>query len=228
MAGVMQQADVVDVVDVKGPRGRRDVRSGEQPDIELSKQMVGEWLRSQIEASLQIRSEAIEQEAIEVFGGTADLLLIGPFQFFGAPGNPPFPPSDVVRVGETAFVAAVQVYLPFPNLAGSAPAFEAPYELRFRTGSLENWNLAENSLQGTVNGNLAAGQFIYVDFFTFRPTQADLCEMNAWIQLDTALGNPSGAGGFARSVIPVAPPVLFPIDPPPSDTGLRFAAVAVP
>ena len=222
MAGVMQQSDVVDVTT------DRDTRSTQMADLQLSKQMVGEWVRGQIEESLQIRSEAIEQEAIEIFGGTADLLLIGPFQFFGAPGTPPFPPSDVVRVGESAFVAAVQVYLPFPNLAGSGPAFEAPYELRFRTGSLENWNLAENSLQGTINGNLAAGQFVYVDFFTFTPTQADLCEMNAWIQLDTALGNPSGAGGFARSVIPIAPPVLFPIDPPPSDTGVRFAAVDVP
>ena len=225
MASTMQSTDVVEI---PGTTDAGAPTTTVLSDLELNKQFVGDWLRDQMEEALRIHTATVQQEAIEIFGGTADMLLIGPFQFFGPPGVAPFPPHDVVRIGEPAFAAAVQVYAPFPDPAGSAPAFEAPYEIYFRTGSLHSWNLADAALQGTTSGNLTAGVFVYVDFFTFTPTQADLCEMNAWIQLDTALGNPSGVGGFARSVIPIAPPVLFPVDPPPSDTGLRFAAVEVP
>ena len=190
-----------------------------------AQQAVGDWLREQIGEALRIREEAITPEAIEIFGGTADMLLIGPFQFFGPPGVAPYPPSDIVRVGEFAFVAVVQAYAPLPNLGGTAPAFALPYEIRLRTGSLHNWSLAEPGLQRVITGNLNPASNVQIDFFGFVPTQPDLCEMNAWIEVHNALNNPSGVGGFARSVIPVAPPVLFPVDPPPSDTGLRFANV---
>lgn len=221
MASTMQPTDVVEI-------------TGETPapsttaaaDLEYTKQHVGQWLREQIDEALRIRMATVEPEAIEIFGGTADMLLVGPFQFFGPPGNPPFPPSDVVRVGEQAIVAVIQVYAPLPDVAGTAPAFALPYEIRLRTGSLHSWNLAEPALQQTINGNLAANNLVFIDFFVFTPTQPDLCEMNAWIDVLDANNNPSGVGGFARSVIPVAPPVLFPVDPAPSDTGLRFAAVA--
>lgn len=224
MTDTMDLADIVDTV-TDGDSGPATTAA---PNLDLSQKLVRGWLEDQIGEALAIWEETIRTEAIEIFGGMADLLLVGPFQFTGAPGTPPYPPGDVVRVGEPAFVAAVQVYAPLPNIAGSAPAFELPYDIEFRTGSLHNWSLAEPALQNTTSDNLTAGVNIYVDFFVFTPTQADLCEMNAWIQVDTALNQPSGVGGFARSVIPVVPPALFPVDPPPSDTGLRFAAVDVP
>jgi hypothetical protein len=222
-------SEVVDVAAGGGarvaPAGGAAAVAGPNLAQQQSRAAIAEWLRNQVNDALSLRQEALQQEAIEVFGGDADMLLIGPFQFFGLPGSPPYPPSDVVRVGESAFVAVVQVYAPLPNLAGTPPAFALPYEIRLRTGSLDKWSLAEPSLQATITGNLDPMSNVQIDFFDFTPTQEDLCEMNAWIAVLDAQNNPSGVGGFARSVIPADPGGIFPVDPPPSDTGLRFANV---
>jgi len=135
-----------------------------------------------------------------------DLYAFGPIQIF-AP-NGPLAPHQVIKVGETAYIATVLMLNPLPILPpapGISPlsllsSFGLPYEVRYQTGNLTTWNAMPAPLSTTNTGNLVPNVGVYVDVLPFTATQAGLMEMNISAQIlgTPAAGNAPHFAGFAR------------------------------
>jgi hypothetical protein len=139
-----------------------------------------------------------------------DIYAFGPFQ----PGANTVPPSgfagpllphQVIRTGESAFVAAVMVLNPvgptIPTSLDILSNFALPYEVEYATGELKHWQPGPASLQNQSSGNLAPGVAVYVDVFGFVPQNPGLYEMNICARIFGSDENPAPPfSGFATWV----------------------------
>lgn len=144
-----------------------------------------------------------------------DLYAFGPIQILAPDG--PMDPSQVIKVGEDAYIATVMVLNPLPILPpapGISPLellsnFSLPFEVQYQTGNLTSWTPgAPNTVQG---GNLVPHQGIYVDVVHFVATTPGLMEMNISARI---LGNPPAVSaphfaGFARYVFDFDPEAFW-------------------
>jgi len=114
-------------------------------ESELS-QMTAADVKVQIEAVVKsaldeakMRRAARPVSEIAEPEGWWNLFAIGPIQTIGIPG--PLLPHQVIKVGETAFVATILVLNDFLILAPGTTAadvlsnFALPYEVRYQTGN---------------------------------------------------------------------------------------------
>jgi hypothetical protein len=173
----------------------------------LSEDVAVEEVKALIEAKLQAAYEkALQSPQAEVAEplGWWDLVGIGPFQpganLFDLPNRPPAPylPHQVIRIGETAYVATV-LYVP------SVSVFGLPYEIKYSTGNLETWNLGPANLNVTHRGHLNPNSPFVVDILRFRAQVEGCYEMNICARIfGCPVGNrPNTAppfAGFARRV----------------------------
>src|SRR5262245_46257815 len=128
-------------VTVSQANGSRTVhQAAEVAQAALTQKVTAEDVKAQVEARLQA---ALDQalagpSAAEVaeLQGWWDLYAIGPIQFT-RPGGP-FPPSDVIRAGEPAFVVTILILNPYPILPpGISPGdilskFALTYEVTYQ------------------------------------------------------------------------------------------------
>jgi hypothetical protein len=139
-----------------------------------------EELQAAIEAQVQA---AIDAAAAAATGESAtparwwDMYAIGPFK---AP-IAPFPaPNQVVRLGETVYIASV-LYLnqnyptPGPSAADVLSNFALPYDLSWDGSNVTTWNKVFN---GTLSRHLVPGQAFYVDIIRLNPATEGLHEVN--------------------------------------------------
>jgi len=205
------------------------------PEIAMPTASVDD-VRAQIEA--QVKSaydEAMARMTQEVAEpeGWWNLFGVGPIQSFGVPG--PLPPHQVIKVGETAFVATVMVLNPFLTLApGLTPLsvlsnFALPYEVRYQTGNLTTWSLGPGALNVVHSGpgqNLIPGQAFYVDVLGFTATTPGLYEMNISARILGAAPpfvNAPQFAGYARQVVDLdADSLFFPFLPSQGAPGFQF------
>jgi hypothetical protein len=159
--------------------------------------------------------------------GWWNLYAIGPIQIIDTPG--PLLPHQVIKVGETAYVATVLFLNDFLILSPGTTAadvlsnFALPYEVRYQTGNLTTWTLGEPSLNVVHSGagfNLEPQVNFYVDVLEFQATVAGLYEMNISARILGAtplFANAPQFAGYARAVIDIDPDLF--ISPAP---GLQF------
>ncbi|HET9221096.1 MAG TPA: hypothetical protein VFO07_01265, partial [Roseiflexaceae bacterium] len=106
-------------VAVKPANGSRTLhQAAEVAQAALTQQVTAEDVKAQVEARLQaaLDQALASPPSTEVaeLQGWWDLYAIGPVQF-DRPGGP-FPPSDVIRAGEPAFVITILILNPNPIL----------------------------------------------------------------------------------------------------------------
>jgi len=198
-----------------------------------SRQVTAEDVKAEVEARLQAALDQVlaSPPAAEVaeLQGWWDLYAIGPIQFTRLGG--PFPPSDVVRAGEPAFVVTILILNPYPILPpGISPAdilskFALTYEVTYQTGNLTRWQQAGAPLTSEHDGlKLVPGQYFYVDVLEFTPTDRDevMYEMNISARIfgcDENYAPPFA--GFAREVADIDPDMFSPA-PGMGDRPIRF------
>ena len=198
-----------------------------------SRQVTAEDVKAEVEARLQAALDQVlaSPPAAEVaeLQGWWDLYAIGPIQFTRLGG--PFPPSDVVRAGEPAFVVTILILNPYPILPpGISPAdilskFALTYEVTYQTGNLTRWQQAGAPLTSEHDGlNFVPGQYFYVDVLEFTPTDRDevMYEMNISARIfgcDENYAPPFA--GFAREVADIDPDMFSPA-PGMGDRPIRF------
>lgn len=207
------------------------LQSGE---TQATGQMERTWTIDDVKASIEARvRSALDQammmnrEQIAEPDNWWNLYALGPIQAFGVPG--PLPPHQVIKVGETAYVATVLFLNPFLTLSpGVTPAsilsgFALPYEVRYQTGNLTSWTIGPANLNLVHSGpgyNLIPSQNFYVDVINFTANTPGLYEMNVSARLlgvtPPYVNSPQFAG-FARAVIDFDPDLF--INPAP---GLQF------
>ncbi len=195
-----------------------------------------EDIKMQIEAAVHSAYEEalgrISQEAAEPQGWW-NLCAIGPLQAMGTPG--PLPAHQVIKVGETAFVATIMVLNPFLNLApGVTPLsvlsnFALPYEVRYQAGNLTTWSSGQANMNVVHVGpgmNLIPGQPFYVDVLSFTANTPGIYEMNVCARLLGAAPpfvNAPQFAGFARQVMDIdADSMFFPFLPSSGAPGFQF------
>ncbi len=212
---------------------------------ETSLEEVKALIEAKVQAAYEKALESTQQEVAEPLGWW-DLVGIGPFQrnanLFDLPNRPPAPylPHQVIRIGETAYVATV-LYVP------SVSVFGLPYEIMYRTGSLDTWNLGPANLNVTHMGHLNPNSHFVVDILRFRAQQEGCFEMNICARIlgcdvNGRRNTAPPFAGFARRVydfdremfipsIPSLGPINAPVPAPPTsgpqgwqmhDTGIRF------
>lgn len=117
----------------------------------------------EVRAHLQARLKSVEDELMARTSGMApkvefaelqpwwDILALGPIQ------TPPFfQPSNVIQIGETAFIASIVVVNPIPFIPpGISPltlltGVNADIEIRYRTGNLDTWTPTAPSIDSVV------------------------------------------------------------------------------
>jgi len=159
--------------------------------------------------------------------GWWNLYAIGPIQPIGIPG--PLLPHQVVKVGETAFVATILflndflILTPGTTAADVLSNFALPYEVRYQTGNLTSWTLGQADMNVVHSGagfNLIPAVNVYVDILAFTASVAGLYEMNVSARLLGAtppFANAPQFAGYARAVIDIDPDLF--ISPAP---GLQF------
>jgi hypothetical protein len=157
--------------------------------------------------------------------GWWNLLAIGPIQATGIPA--PLLPHQVIKVGETAFVATILVLNPFlilpPGTTAAAilSGFALPYEVRYQTGNLTTWALGQANMNVVNSGfNLIPGVDVYVDVLAFTAEEPGLYEMNISARILGATPpfvNAPQFAGYARAVIDIDPDLF--LSPAP---GLQF------
>lgn len=202
------------------------------PPTTLTVEDVKMQLEARIHSAYDEALERIGQETAEP-EGWFNLYAIGPLQPLGTPG--PLPPHQVIKVGETAFVATIMVLNPFLTLApGVTPlsvlsGFALPYEVRYQTGNLTTWALGPGNMNVAHSGpglNLIPGQPFYVDVLGFTANQPGIYEMNISARLLGAAPpfiNAPQFAGFARQVVDVdADNLFFPFLPSTGAPGFQF------
>lgn len=165
------------------------------------------------EAMMSIRQEVAEPQS------WWNLYSLGPIQAIGVPA--PLLPYQVIKVGETAFVATVLFLNPFLTISpGVTPAsilsgFALPYEVRYQTGNLTTWSMGPANLNVVHSGpsfHLIPSVSTYVDVIGFTGTTPGLYEMNISARLLGAtppyVNSPQFAG-FARAVIDFDPDLFI-------------------
>lgn len=203
------------------------------PECEL-KQVTAEDVKAHVEAmvksaldeAIMVRNAQTSAEIAEPEGWW-NLFAIGPLQLIGIPA--PLLPHQVIKVGETAFVATILYLNDFWILQpGTTPAdvlsnFALPYEVRYQTGNLTTWALGPANLNVTHTGpgfNLVPGVNFYVDVLQFVAAQVGLYEMNISARIlgaTPAFANAPQFAGYARAVFDIDPELF--IRPAP---GLQF------
>lgn len=159
--------------------------------------------------------------------GWWNLYALGPIQTTGIPG--PLLPHQVIKVGETAFVATILFLNDFLILAPGTTAadvlsnFALPYEVRYQTGNLTSWTLGQADMNVVHSGagfNLVPQQNVYIDVLAFTASVPGLYEMNISSRILGAIApfaNAPQFAGYARAVIDIDPDLF--ISPAP---GLQF------
>lgn len=159
--------------------------------------------------------------------GWWNLYALGPIQTTGIPG--PLLPHQVIKVGETAFVATILFLNDFLILAPGTTAadvlsnFALPYEVRYQTGNLTTWTLGQADMNVVHSGagfNLVPQQNVYIDVLAFTASVPGLYEMNISSRILGAIApfaNAPQFAGYARAVIDIDPDLF--ISPAP---GLQF------
>ena len=159
--------------------------------------------------------------------GWWNLFAIGPIQTIGIPG--PLLPHQVIKVGETAFVATILVLNDFLILAPGTTAadvlsnFALPYEVRYQTGNLTTWTLGQTDMNVVHSGagfNLIPQVNVYIDVLAFTASVPGLYEMNVSARLlgaTSPFANAPQFAGYARAVVDIDPDLF--ISPAP---GLQF------
>ena len=155
------------------------------------------------EAMARPRQQIAEPE------GWWNLYALGPIQLTGSPG--PVLPHQVIKVGETGYVATVMFLNPFHILSPGISAadvlssFALPYEIQYQTGNLTTWTLGPANLNVLSGGwNLIPGSYFYVDVLGFTATTPGLYEMNISARILGATPPYTSApqfAGYARSVV---------------------------
>ena len=155
------------------------------------------------EALARPRQEVAEPE------GWWNLYAMGPIQITSSPG--PVLPHQVIKVGETGYVATVMFLNPFHILSPGISAadvlssFALPYEIQYQTGNLTSWTLGPANLNVLSAGwNLIPGNYFYVDVLGFTATTPGLYEMNISARILGATPPYTSApqfAGYARSVV---------------------------
>src|SRR5262249_44793253 len=156
---VSRAAAYADISEKRRPALKSVHQEAAGPEIAAPPAVSADDVRAQIEAQVKSAYDEamarITQEVAEPQGWW-NLYGIGPIQAFGVPW--PLPPHQVIKVGETAFVATVMVLNPFLTLApGLTPLsvlsnFALPYEVRYQTGNLTTWSLGPGSLNVVHSG----------------------------------------------------------------------------
>lgn len=203
-------------------------------------QMEGTWTIDDVKMQVEARVKSAIDQAMMMTRpeiaepeGWWNLYALGPIQVLGVPG--PLPPAQVIKVGETAYVATVLFLNPFLTISpGVTPAsilsgFALPYEVRYQTGNLTTWTIGPANLNVTHSGagyNLIPGNIFYVDVIGFIANTPGLYEMNVSSRLLGAtppyVNSPQFAG-FARAVVDFDPDLF--ISPAPGleiDSPIRF------
>lgn len=159
--------------------------------------------------------------------GWWNLFAIGPLQPIGIPA--PLLPHQVIKVGETAFVATILFLNDFLILAPGTTAadvlsnFALPYEVRYQTGNLTTWTLGQPDMNVVHSGagfNLIPQVNFYIDVLAFTASVPGLYEMNISARILGAtppFANAPQFAGYARAVIDIDPDLF--ISPAP---GLQF------
>ena len=168
-----------------------------------------------VRASVEARVKSALDEAMELQiaepDGWWNIYALGPIQPVAVGG--PLPPHQVIKVGETAFVATVMLLNPFNIIAPGTTAadilsgFSLPYEVRYQTGNVTSWTLGQADMNVVHSGpaeHLVPGVNVYVDVLEFKGSTPGLYEMNVSCRLLGATPpfvNAPQFAGFARAVV---------------------------
>lgn len=202
------------------------LKANELQVVASPQQADAEYVRAQIEARVRAALEeamARPSEEIAEPEGWWNLFAIGPIQIPASPTPPAAPllPHQVIKVGETAFVAKVMILNPFHILGGVTNAatvlsnFALPYTVRYQTGNLTSWTLGQPNMNVVHSGagyNLVPGQFVYVDLLAFTATTPGMYEMNVTVEINGATPPYTNApqfAGFARAVVDIDPELFI-------------------
>ena len=159
--------------------------------------------------------------------GWWNLYAIGPVQPIGIPG--PLLPHQVIKVGETAFVATILflndflILTPGTTAADVLSNFALPYEVRYQTGNLTTWTLGQADMNVVHSGagfNLVPQVNVYFDVLAFTASVPGLYEMNISARIlgaTSPFANAPQFAGYARAVLDIDPDLF--ISPAP---GLQF------
>lgn len=196
--------------------------------------MVAMDIRAQVEAIVksaldEAKMRRVARPAAEVAEpeGWWNLYAIGPIQLIDIPS--PLLPHQVIKVGETAYVATILFLNDFLILSPGTTAadvlsnFALPYEVRYQTGNLTTWTLGQANMNVLHSGpgfNLVPQVNFYVDLLAFEATEPGLYEMNISARILGAtplFANAPQFAGYARAVIDIDPDLF--IRPAP---GLQF------
>ena len=165
--------------------------------------------------------------------GWWNLYAIGPIQPIGIPG--PLLPHQVIKVGETAFVATILflndflILTPGTTAADVLSNFALPYEVRYQTGNLTSWTLGQANMNVVHSGagfNLIPQVNVYIDILQFTASVPGLYEMNVSARLlgaTSPFANAPQFAGYARAVVDIDPDLF--ISPAPGfqfDLPIRF------
>jgi len=197
-------------------------------------QMTAMDVKVQIEAAVKSAvDEAKMRRAAQTLAEIAEpegwwnLYAIGPIQPIGIPG--PLLPHQVIKVGETAYVATVLflndflILVPGTTAADVLSNFSLPYEVRYQTGNLTTWTLGQANMNVVHSGagfNLIPSVNFYVDILAFTASVPGLYEMNISARILGATPpfvNAPQFAGYARAVVDLDPDLF--ISPVP---GLQF------
>jgi hypothetical protein len=191
-------------------------------------------VRAEIEARVKrALDEALARPRQEIAepDGWWNLYAMGPIQFTSSPG--PVLPHQVIKVGETGFVATVMFLNPFHILSPGISAadvlssFALPYEIQYQTGNLTTWTLGPANLNAVSAGwTLVPNQYFYVDVLGFTANTPGLYEMNISARILGATPPYASApqfAGYARAVVDFdADLFLAPAPGMQYDTPIRF------
>ena len=203
------------------------------PESDLD-QMTAMDVKAQIEAAVKsaldeakMRRAARPLTEVAEPEGWWNLFAIGPIQTIGIPG--PLLPHQVIKVGETAFVATILflndflILTPGTTAADVLSNFALPYEVRYQTGNLTSWTLGQADMNVVHSGtgfNLIPQVNFYVDVLTFKASVPGLYEMNVSARIlgaTSPFANAPQFAGYARAVVDIDPDLF--ISPAP---GLQF------
>jgi hypothetical protein len=139
-----------------------------------------EQVRAAVEAKLQATfAEAQASDSLQAAGPALwwDMYAYGPFKTPVAP----FPaPHQVVRLGETVYVASIlylNVAYPYPTAADVLSTFGLPYSIAWDTNNVTTLQ-KETALSGKIESNFVPGQAWYVDIIELKPEHEGIHELN--------------------------------------------------
>ncbi len=139
-----------------------------------------EQIRAALEAKLQAVHDEMMAKAVPQTAGPAlwwDMYAYGPFK---AP-IPPFPaPNQVVRLGETVYIASIlylNEFFPVPTSASILANFGLPYTISWDTNNVTSLS-KELALSGSHTSHFVPGQAWYVYIIELKPEHEGIHEVN--------------------------------------------------